>query len=414
MKKYYLYIISALVLCSCTDFTENLNSTFLSAKEAKTMDFNTSFPVINIEVDQNEFDEMYANIDEEIEIEGSFNLYRNNELLIKNEKIEIEIKGGISANFNLKSLGIKFEDSFNNKNNELLNPSKVLPNHSLEKIKAVRLRNSGNDFSKTLIKDISYTQLAIDADLDLEVMYYEPAIVFINNSFSGVMNLRSEANRNGMYRLNKADKDDITLAKVVDLGEVEKKDGNFEKIDRFIEAIETKNLSYLKSEVDLSNFTDYIIFQTYIANVDWPFNNVRFYAIKDKPFRFVLFDLDWVNIRKIENQPLVFIESPTKYGTSEIVENPITDLFKILYADDDFKNNFEKRYTELINNGSLSFDKFNKILSQNFNMIKEYMPLHIEKNPEINTMIEWYRNIDLLKDNFKEREKNIEAMESLF
>ena len=56
-------------------------------------------------------------------------------------------------------------------------------------------------------------------------------------------------------------------------------------------AIENENLNYLKDEIDINNFIDYMIFQSYIGNTDWPHNNARLYAINNEKFRFVLFDL---------------------------------------------------------------------------------------------------------------------------
>ena len=410
MKNIYMYVAFIMFIFGCTKFSEDIDTAFSSAENVKITDLNTSFPVINLELDKDEFDNMYANFEEEIEIEAVLSLYRNNSLEIEEEKVELEIKGSSSAAFSLKSLGVKFDKTFDNKERKLLNPSIVLPNHSLDKIKAVRLRNSGNDFKETLLKDISYTQLAISAGLDIELMYFEPAIVFVNNSFLGLMNLRSEANRNGMYRLNKADKDDITLAKIENPGIIVKKNGDFDRIDQLFEAIEIKNTAFLKEEIDLNNFIDYVIFQTHIANIDWPYNNVRLYSVKDKPFRFILFDLDRVNTRQIENHPLTFIQDPYSVNNEEAIKNPITDLFNILYADTDFKNTYDNRYEELLKNNAFSFSKFNQIIDDNFNAINKYMPLHIDKYSDINSMIEWYRNIELLKAEFKKREEILEKL----
>ena len=62
------------------------------------------------------------NPDEEIEIDATFNLYRNKKLLIENEKAELEIKGNYSTRYDLRSIGVKFEDKFNNKTRTLINP----------------------------------------------------------------------------------------------------------------------------------------------------------------------------------------------------------------------------------------------------------------------------------------------------
>lgn len=417
MKKKYIYFFLIITLSfsvNCSKYSENLTEDFLSSDAVTISDFNTEFPVINITVNQEEFDNMYLNYLDDVEIEANLNLYRNNTLLIENELVEIEIKGTESATFKLKSLGIKFDDTFDNDDELLLNPETILPNHSLKKIKAFRLRNSGNDFKETLIKDISYTQLAINAGLDVDLAYYEPAIVFINNSFSGIMNLRSEGNTNGISRLNDTKKKNITLAKINFPAEVEKKDGDFDRIDNFLQAIEAEDLNYLKQDVDIDNFIDYMIFQSYIANVDWLHNNVRFYAVNDAPFRFVVYDLDWVNRIKMKNHPLDFIKKPSVLSSKDIIKNPITDLFNVLYADEAFKTKFNTRYEELLNDNLLSSEKFNNIVDKNFNKVHQYMPIHIDKYSDINTMIEWYSNIDLLKENFKERENHIKSMKPLF
>ncbi|MET2986199.1 CotH kinase family protein [Aureibaculum conchae] len=408
-----LIFLTIFIITGCTKFTENLNGDFIDYKEAKVSDFNTEFPVINIEVNQDEFDKMYTNFNEDIEIEGNLNVYRKNEQIIFNELVEIEIKGSFSASLDLKSLGIKFDKTFKEEG-VLLNPEKVLPNHSLKEIKAFRLRNSGNDFTKTLLKDISYTQLAINAGLNLDLTYFEPSIVFVNSKFLGIMNLRSEANTNGISRLRDAKKKDITLAKINNPAELEKKDGDFDRIDAFIVAIEEQNLEYLKAEIDIDNFIDYIIFQSYIANVDWPYNNVRFYAVKDGPFRFVVYDLDWVNLRETDHHPLEFIRKPTRLSSNKVIKNPITDLFNVLYSDENFKTKFNQRYLEIINTKLLYFEEFNRIVDVNFSTIEQYMPTHLQKYTDIKTMIDWYRNIELLKANFRKREKHIFSMDKNF
>lgn len=413
-KNYFYFLLITLSLISCTKFSENLNSDFLKANNSSISDFNTEYPVINITVNQEKFDNMYKNYTEDIELEAYLNLYRNNELLISDELVEIEIKGTESAKFKLKSLGIKFDDTFTNKNNVVINPEYVLAYHSIEKIKAFRLRNSGNDFKETLLKDISYTQLAINAGLDVDLTYYEPAVVFINNTFSGIMNLRTEGNTNGVSRLNDTKKKNITLAKINYPAKVEKKDGDFDRIDNFLSAITEGNLSYLKQEVDINNFIDYMIFESYIANVDWLHNNVRFYAVEDAPFRFVIYDLDWVNKIKLKNHPLDFIKKPTVLSSKDVIENPITDLFNILYEDIDFKQQFDSRYQSIIDSGAFDSEKFNTIVDNNYNAIKQYMPTHLDKYSDIGSMIEWYRNIELLKENFKEREENINDLSPLF
>ena len=181
--KHSLFFLTLTLFFSCSKFNEDFQLLDITEIETK-------LPVINIEVNCDDFNKMTENVDEEIEIEGRFSLFRNDILVIENEAVELEVKGNFSTKFSLKTLGVKFEDKYDNSDRSLINPNVILPHHNLDKIKAIRLRNSGNDFVKTMIKDMSLTQLAINAELDLDLTYGESVLVYINNDFYGLLNLR--------------------------------------------------------------------------------------------------------------------------------------------------------------------------------------------------------------------------------
>lgn len=392
------YILLLLLLGSCSTFDENLNEPYYSLNlEMPLKEITTNLPIINIDVPQNELEEMLENFEEDIEIDGHFSLYRNNELLIDKEKIELELKGSYSQRFPLKSLGIKFDDEFDNQSRRLIKPNYILPHHNLDFIKAIRLRNSGNDFKQTMLKDLSYSQLAIQANLDIDVAYGEASLVFINEQFYGVLNLRTESNTNGMAGLYNVDKNDITLAKIT--GTLAVKDGDFTRIDNLLNAVENKNIPFLKAEIDMDNFIDYLVFETYITNLDWLDNNVRFYAIKDNKFRFVMYDLDKANWIKTNENPLEVIDIKTK--------NFVTDLFFVLYEDALFKEQFWDRYRTVLATDNLNSEKFKTIVYQNLETIELAMPMQIEKYNFPGSMTEWYMEVDFLINMFEIREAAI-------
>ena len=156
-------------LNACTKFDEEINFSFDDYKTLTPSNIDTDLKIVNIVVNQDEYDNMYENYTEEIEIIAKFNLYRNKEVLVENKLIELEIKGTHAARYSLKTLGVKFEDVYDNSNHDLIDPD-ILPFHSVEKIKAIRLRNSGNDFDVTMVKDISYSKLALSAELNVDLM----------------------------------------------------------------------------------------------------------------------------------------------------------------------------------------------------------------------------------------------------
>ncbi len=400
-NKYHLFLLF-LFLSTCSTFNENLDQLSDTINiDLPLNEIETNLAIVNLKVDQNTFDSMYQQPSKEIEIEAFFELYRSKQLVISEELVELELKGNYSKAFSLSSIGVKFDKKYNNRSRKLINPTVVLPHHNLDKIKAIRLRNSGNDFKQTMLKDLSYTQLAIEAGLDLEVAYGEPALVFVNELFLGLLNLRTEANTNGMAGLNDVSKSDITLAKISNPALV-KKDGDFDRIDALAEAITAKDIEYLKSEIDLDNFIDYMVFQSYIANVDWPYTNVRFYAVEDQKFRFVLFDLDVVNWVDINRKPLSFIEGNK--------ENMISELFFAFYEEEDFQEQFWDRYKTLLNNGDINHEKFKTIVQNNFENIRTAMPLQIKKYGQPESMMEWQIAVDKLGHMFEVREKKVKNM----
>ncbi len=386
---------------SCSKFEEDLSQVGILEIDQPLEEIVTDLPIINITVEEYEFDDMYNRFTEDIEIEGRFNLYRNHQQVINNEEIELEFKGNYSRQYSLKSLGVKFEEKFDNSNRTLINPTEILPHHNLDEIRAIRLRNSGNDFSKSMLKDLSYTQLAIQAGLDLDLTYGEASLVFINNKFYGLLNLRTEANTNGMAGLYDVKKSKVTLAKM-ETATLIKKDGDFERIDALVEAVNNKDIEYLKTEIDLNNFIDYMVFESFIANEDWPETNVRFHAINDSKFRFILFDLDVANDLLINKSPISFIDKPK--------ENFMTDLFFVFYEDENFKKQFWNRYTFLMKRESLSSSKFESHVLFNFQSIKNVMPLQIEKHQSPKTMIEWYLEVEKLITHFNRREEVIKKI----
>lgn len=344
---------------------------------------------------------MYSNFKKEIEIDAFFTLLKNGETLIENEKVEIEVKGSFSASFELKSLGVKFDNVFDNSNRGLID-AEVLPFHTIDKIKSFRLRNSGNDFKLTMLKDMSLIKLAINARLNVDVMYSEQAVVFINNSFLGIMNIRTETNGHGLSRLYGAKKDNITLANIRAGGVVENKDGDFDRIDSFFEAIENGDTDLMFSEIDTPNFIDYIIYETYIGNIDWPLNNVRIFAIDDQPFRFVLFDLDMAVIQKTNAPPLSFMKEPINNDG----ENHIAALFDLLYENEDFKNAFHSRLEEVITSDILASSSFDIIVNSYKDNIKNLIPTQIDRYSFPPSMTEWLIEVDRLKYNFSKREQS--------
>lgn len=402
MKKIFLILCLASIFTACSDHDEDYDFDYIAVEDLTPENIATKLPVVFVEVDAEAFAEMYEEYGEDIELEASISIRRDGVMVLEDAAAEIEIKGGKSASFGLKPLGVKFEDKQSNLNGEIIRPkSKVQDFHSLEKIKALRLRNSGNDFEYSMLKDAAYTALILEAELDLDVMYYEPAQVFVNNEYYGLMNIRTESNSHGIAALYGAKKRDLTMIKL-EPGTIELKDGDPQRLSELLRAIEGKDYDALVEAFDISNLIDYFIFETYIGNEDWPHNNVRFFAVDDSKFRFVIFDLDKASNFKINKPPLYFI--------TDIHESPISELFEVLYDNEDFKNQFDNRYKDLLASGKIGIQAFDDIVEQYEERIERDIVYNIDKYHRPGSLLEWYQNVGIILNLFEDREEVVKAV----
>tara|TARA_R110002096_G_scaffold135456_2_gene287195 strand:+ start:99361 stop:100572 length:1212 start_codon:yes stop_codon:yes gene_type:complete len=358
------------------------------------LNIDSDLPIISISVNQEQFDFMvqfYANDT----IIPAFLKYYNpsGSIVFENASASLEIKGAASAKNEMKSLGFILDSAIDNSKDEIIIPSKVLENHSLEELKSFRLRNSGNDFGFSMIKDRTYTQLAIEAEADLDLMYGKPVHAFVNGSYYGLLNLRTESNVEGISRLRNVSTERITLLKVdVDNGKLEFRDGDEVWADKFLKAIKDENLNELWDMIEINNYIDYIVFQDYIGNRDWPKNNMRAYCIDQGKFRFFLYDLDYA----------AFHNKNDIIPTFEFEDHQMAKIYRILREHKDFEKIFEERQKSLYSR--LSFSTFSRIMDGLVEEIQEEMPYLIAKYQLPKSEFHWKLNLSNVRRDFERRD----------
>ena len=108
------------------------------------------------------------------------------------------------------------------------------------------------------------------------------------------------------------------------------------------------NYQYVCANIDIDNFIDYIAFETFIANLDWPANNVRCWQADNSLWRWLFFDGDACLFRPLsEYDPFYYatydgddLYYPTnKYSTL---------VFRRLLRNKTFKTRFVSRYYQLL------------------------------------------------------------------
>jgi hypothetical protein len=175
-----------------------------------------------------------------------------------------------------------------------------------QKRKSVTLRTSGQDGSKTMMQD-ALVHVLIKDQMDIDRRAYEPAVVYINGNYNGLMNIRERTQKDYLesnYGLETNEYD--LLGKHNDYSTIRASQGNMNQWNEMINYLKANDLKtdanylkYIDKYIDEPEVLNYFLVQTYINNRDQPNNNIkawRPYANKTK-WRYILHDADLALIR---------------------------------------------------------------------------------------------------------------------
>tara|TARA_B100000575_G_scaffold94823_1_gene75563 strand:+ start:1371 stop:3704 length:2334 start_codon:yes stop_codon:yes gene_type:complete len=217
----------------------------------------------------------------------------------------MRIRGYGSAVFPQKSLNIYFREEYNF--DKINYP--IFSNENPIFYKRLILRNSGNDFLSTHFRDALLQDLL--KPLNLETQHFAPSVVFINGEYWGLHNIREKYDKYYFkYRFD-IDEENLNLISYCGYEVEEGSADNYFEIENFVYENDIsidENYNFLKNEIDIENFIDFIISEIYYANYDWPCNNYKIWKTNDEnsKWRFLIYDLDWsfgYNERSSYNTP---------------------------------------------------------------------------------------------------------------
>lgn len=226
------------------------------------------------------------------------------------------------------------------------------------------LRNSGQDwfhFSNTMLLDAFLHRLL--RNMDFEYQAYEPSVLFLNGEYWGIHNIRERIDKYFIAQQYGVDTDQIDIL----TGNAEVDEGSNEHYLDMLDFMRANDLNdpenYAKVQemMDVDNYMDYIIAQTFIANWDWPGNNIDFWRLQtdyhpDKPkghdgrWRWILYDLDFAFI-VYEDYPRLDMFDHLKNPTDEAWPNPdwSVELINLLWQSEEFTQSFLVRYADHMN-----------------------------------------------------------------
>lgn len=140
-----------------------------------------------------------------------------------------------------------------------------------------------------------YLSQSLAADLDIDGLAVRQTVVFINGEYWGIYTLEESADERYLEDHYEVSLDEVNILKfwgVPQYGDPEE----WREIYRFLgtaDLSQPEDSAYVYSHIDVPSFIDYVLFETFSANLDWPLNNVRIWQpVTGQPFRCIFYDGD--------------------------------------------------------------------------------------------------------------------------
>lgn len=288
-------------------YNDSLNTTiFTQSYILENRKFN--LPVVSITVDKDKmFDPvnglyskglnasetppyMGANYHKDKELEINIEYFDTNNNIGFNQPAGLKIFGGYSRSLPQKSLSIISREEYGDKDFNY----PIFDNLPYKKYKSFVLRNSGSDNNRSHFRDILMTSLV--KSLSFDIQEYKTCVVFINGSYWGIYNIREKFNEHYLQQHHDVDKDSVNVMKHRDDLKIGKR-LNYREIVKFISKTnfsDTTNIDSLSKLIDINNYLDYNISETYFANTDAG-GNIRYWRTNSdtSKWRWLMFDTDF-------------------------------------------------------------------------------------------------------------------------
>ena len=173
---------------------------------------------------------------------------------------------------------------------------KIFKNRPYDSFKRIIVRNSGGDFNRAHFRDALHHKVAIEQGLHVDAQAYQPAVVYLNGVYWGVMNLRERIDKYYLESLHEANPEAVDLLEQDTLPE-EGDLAAYQAMHQFMMSHDMSiqgNFDQAAELIDIQNIADYFIIETYINNTDWPLANIKLWRPKtpNGKWRFILIDVD--------------------------------------------------------------------------------------------------------------------------
>ncbi|RUM65160.1 MAG: hypothetical protein DSZ05_06605 [Sulfurospirillum sp.] len=344
-----------------------------------------------------------ANFMQKWERPAHMTLFEKNKKAVLSQDIGLKVAGECSRIYAQKSFQLKTDSKYGKKGFKY----QVFPDKNIKKFARLKLRNAGQDYLKTHMRDILATEIAKGLHIAYEA--YRPAVTFVNGQYWGIYNLREKMGKDyikenfGEKKINLIE-DDLIV----------KEGSSVSYEEEVLDYLKNHSLAsdaaynYIASKIDIENYIDYMIVNLYIANADWPGTNLIYWKPKKEgtKWRWILHDMDYGFALDSEHPVTYNALAAATAQNGQDWPNPewSTLLFRKLLENPGFKAQFKNRFNTLLDT-TFASAHVKQIIDRVSGMFASQMSRHIEKwnandplNYAIYSKADWDQEIGKLKD----------------
>ena len=251
-----------------------------------------------------------------------------------------------------------------------------------------------------------YVSNQIASRLDLETLASRPVALYLNGEYWGIYYIHERPDEHYLEDHCHVDINDINLIEDWDGTCEAGSNGNFLVLYDFIannDLADPDAYSYVASQIDISNFIDYQIFEIFSANLDWPANNMRCWQEGNGPWRWIFFDGD---IGLITKEYDAFANA-TYDGPSTYPASSTSTLFlRKLLENESFKVAFLNRFNQLLHS-AFAYETTKPLKDKAFEKLEGEIPNQVARFHNPDSLQLWEQHMDGIDAFLSLRERHV-------
>ena len=258
-----------------------------------------------------------------------------------NQTVGIRTNGNISRTFPQKSLLLYARGSYGKSRIKY----SFFEGKEMDSFKRIILRSaSSNDWKNTMFKNELAQRIVID--MNLEHPSTQEVIVFINGEYWGIHHLNERTDEH--FISDYFDVDNIHL--LTHNAQIEEGDDqDFLNLKSYMNENDmslNEHYDYISSHIDIDNIIDYYCAQLFLANTDWPHNNVKYWKAQDGgKWRWLFFDCDECMSYEYYN---LMADLINEQNTSQDFDEWSIFIIRQLFRNNNFREQFRRRFEILL------------------------------------------------------------------